>query len=228
MSLELYSETIERLHIVYALDLPGCYSEGLTEEEALRHFPAAVRSYRDWLTSHGEIAPNPPDVFEISGRFESYLLADGYEVNGIFEPERRPPSREFIARCCRLLEYSRVDLLSVLQAIPASQLDMALAAGERTPRQVSEHIARAEWWYLSHFINVPRALLTDHSPGSAAQIEAVQSALINWLTSVPTEQLGAVYVESEEEWSVSKLLRRALWHERTHTAELERFARETG
>ncbi|MGH2559403.1 MAG: DinB family protein [Thermomicrobiales bacterium] len=225
-SLGLYSKDIEKVHILYALDLPGCYSEGATEAEALGNFPAAFGSSCDWLTVHGEAVPDLSGSFEIAGRFASYTLADGYEVNGLFEPERQPPDREFVAGCCRLLGYSRLDLLAAAKAIPTAQRDLAFTAGERTPRQVIEHVARAEWWYLSHFADVPAALHTDHPPGSPTQFEAVQAALINWLTNIPREQLGTVAVDREEEWSVRKLLRRALWHERTHTAELACFARD--
>ncbi len=226
MSLELYSEDIEHLHLLYALDLPGCYSEGATEAEALGNFPAAFAAYGDWLTLHGEAAPDPPEALEIAGRFASYTLANGYEVNGLFEPERWPPNREFIARCRRLLDSSHVDLLAAVQAIPTAQWDRAFTAGARTPRQVVEHVARAECWYLSHFTDVPGEVLTAHPPGSPPQVEAVHAALVNWLTNLPCEQLGAIAVDREEEWSVRKVLRRALWHGRTHTAELARFARD--
>jgi hypothetical protein len=47
---------------------------------------------------------------------------------------------------------------------------------------------------------------------------------MDWLTTASGEKLNAISVSDEEEWSVRKVLRRALWHERTHTAELARWA----
>lgn len=226
----LYAETIEGVHLLHALHRPGCYAEGATEAQGLATVPAASAAYRHWLAAHGEAVPDlpgPPEAFAIVGRFASYTLADGYEVNGLFEPERRPASSAFVARCCRLLGYARVDLLAAARAVPTSRWETALGPGERTPRQVVEHVARAEWWYLSHFADVPRALLDDRPPGSPSQFEAVHAALVDWLANIPCEQLGAITVDREEEWSVRKLLRRALWHERTHTAELARFAGDT-
>ncbi len=63
-------------------------------------------------------------------------------------------------------------------------------------------------------------MIGDHPPGSPAQFEAVHNALIEWVIDIPATQIGAIAVDREEEWSVRKLLRRALWHERVHTAEI--------
>lgn len=221
-SIRLYSEDIDGRHFLYALDLPGCYAEGMIEAEALEHFPLAWASYADWLVSHGDMAPQRPERFVIAERFASYVLPDGYEVNALFAPERRPPSRRFIARCQRLLGYSRADLFAAWQAIPADRQDSAFAAGERSPRQILEHVARAEWWYQSHVAQHAEGPLKDHSPDSLTQLAFARAALLEWLSTASDEDLRIISLSEEEEWSVLKVLRRALWHERTHVAELAR------
>ncbi len=222
-TLPLRLEDIEGVYILHALDLPGCYSEGATEGKAIRNFASTLASYRDWLVTHGELVPVLPEEFDVAERLASYTLADGYEVNAIFEPERSPPSWEFLTLSIRLLRYSGADLLSAFESIPIDQREASLAVGARTPKQILEHVARAEWWYLSHLADVPGALPGDQAPGTPAQFEAVHATLIEWLTDIPAERMGAIVVDREEEWSVRKLLRRALWHERAHTAELARF-----
>lgn len=222
--MELYSEDIEGIHVVFALNLPGCYSDGATETEALGRFPAAFASHRDWLAGNGEAVPDPSEAFAVAGRFASYTLADGYEVNAIFEPERVPPDGETLARGRRLLGYARRDLLAALQAIPNADRAKPSAEGDRSPRQIIEHVARAEWWYLSHLADVRGPCPPGDRLSWTASFEAVDAVLTAWLADVPPERLGAVTVDREEEWSIRKLLRRALWHRRTHTAELTRFA----
>jgi hypothetical protein len=223
-NLRLYSEDIDGRSILHALDLPGCYADGASENEALGRFPLAWASYADWLVSHGDNAPERPEQIVIAERFASYILPDGYEVNALFAPERHPPSRSFIARCQRLLGYSRADQLAAWEAIPADRQDSAFAAGQRTPRQVLDHVARAEWWYLSNLAIIPEEPLIDHASGSTGRLSAIRAALMDWLTTASGEKLNAISVSDEEEWSVRKVLRRALWHERTHTAELARWA----
>jgi predicted RNase H-like HicB family nuclease len=220
-SLRLYSEDTDGRSILYALDLPGCYAEGVSEDEAFERFPLAWASYAELLVTRGDMAPQPPERFVIAERFASYVLSDGYEVNALFAPERHPPSRRFIARCQHLLGYSRANLLEAWQAIPADRQDAASAADKRTPQQILDHVARAEWWYQSHIAQHAEGPLRDHSPDSLAQLACARAALLDWLSTASGEELRIISV-SDEEWSVRKVLRRALWHERTHTAELAR------
>jgi predicted RNase H-like HicB family nuclease len=226
-SLRLYCEDIDGRSVLYALDLPGCYAEGMSEDEALERFPLAWASYADWLVSHGDLAPERPERFTIVERFASYILLDGYEVNALFAPERHPPSRSFIARCQRLLGFSRADLLTTWQAIPADRQDSPAAAGERTPQQILDHLARAEWWYQTHIAEHAERPLIDDPGESLTQLVGVRSSLLNWLSTASDEELRAISVSDEEEWSVRKVLRRALWHERTHSAELACFMEDS-
>lgn len=221
----LYLENIENTYLLHALGLPGCYSEGGSEAEACDNFPDALFSYRDWLVLHGETIPDLPDQFDISERFASYRLTDGFEVNALFEPERWPSTWESITLCIRLLGYSRADLLAAMSSISGNKQDTAIAVGERTPREILEHIARAECWYLSHFTDIPPDLLATHAPGTTSQLEVVRGELVKWLANICPEELGTIKFDREEEWSVRKLLRRALWHERTHCIELIGMAR---
>lgn len=219
--LPLHLEEIEGRVLLFALDLPGCWAEGRTEAEALEEVPAALAAYRAWRAGLGDAVPDqvgqPCVVERIPGRF----LPDGSEVNALFAPERRPPDGALLGLCRRLLERSGEDLVAAMAAIPADRWD-AVPVGDRTPRQTIAHVAQAELWYLGRFTHAPRPLLTDHPSGSPEQFAAVHAALLGWLETAAPNQLGQVIVEREEEWTVRKLLRRALWHERTHTADLRR------
>jgi predicted RNase H-like HicB family nuclease len=220
-TLRLHSEDIDGRVLLFPLDLAGCWAEGATEAEALANLPAALAAYHAWLAVHGETGPDPPGEPRVVERVRSRLLRDGYEVNALFAPERRPPDRALLVRGRRLLVHAGADLLAALGAIPEHRRNVA-PAGTRTPRQIVEHVARAELWYLRHFVGAPTTLVADHPPGSEEQFSAVHAALLDWLATASPEQLGQLTVEREEEWSVRKLLRRALWHARTHTADLAR------
>jgi predicted RNase H-like HicB family nuclease len=220
-TLRLHSEDIDGRVLLFPLDLPGCWAEGGTEAEALADVPASFAAYAAWLAAHGEAAPDPPGASRVVERVRSRVLADGYEVNALFAPERPPPDRALLFLGRHLLDHAGADLLAALGAIPEDRRDVA-PTGRRTPRQVVEHVARAELWYLRHFVDAPTTLVFNHPPGSEEQFSAVHAALLDWLATASPEQLGQLTVEREEEWSVRKLLRRALWHARTHTWELAR------
>jgi hypothetical protein len=221
--LPLYLEDIERVYILHALDLPGCYSEGADETVALSRFAAALSAYLDWCARHAERVPLLPDDYAITERFASYTLPSGYEVNALFRPERAPADRELLALYRRLLGHAGADILAAARSVPADRWHAPATVGDRTPARVLEHVARAERWYLSHFTDPPSWTTGVEPPSLVASFEAVHDALLVWLASAPADQLGAIAVDREEEWSVRKLLRRALWHLRTHTAELARF-----
>lgn len=220
----VHLEDIDRVHLAFPLDLPGCYAEGNTEAAALANAPAALAAYRDWRTRHDGPIPPPPAAVRVVERVPSRALAGGYEVNALFAPERRPPDPAFLALGRRLLVAADADLRAALEAIPEGGRDRAPGPGERTPRQVAAHVAQAGWWYLTQVADVPHRAPDDHPVGSTARVAAVHAALLDWLATASPARLAAVTVSQEEEWSVRKLLRRALWHARTHAAELRRVA----
>lgn len=217
--LPLHQEEVEGRVLLFALDRPGCWAEGGSEAEALANVPAAVAASAAWIDAHGETPPAPPGDPRVVQRVAARVLADGYEVNALFGPERRPPDRALLARDVRLLHHAGSDLLAAIEAIPPDRRDAA-SADERSPRQIVEHVAEAELWYLRHFEDTPVELVSDHPPDAAARFATVHAALVGWLSRAAPASLAMVTVEREEAWSVRKLLRRALWHARTHTAEL--------
>lgn len=222
--LPIHLEEIDGVHLAFALDLPGCYAEGATEAMAIANAPVALAAYRDWRARHDAPIPAPPAAVRVVEHVPSRRLADGYEVNALFAPERRSPDAAFLALGHRLLVAADADVRAALEAIPEAGRDRAPNPGERTPRQVAEHVAQAGWWYLTQVADVPPRPPVAYPAGSAARVAAVHAAILDRLATASPARLAAVTVSQEEEWSVRKLLRRALWHARTHAAELRRVA----
>lgn len=219
--LRLCGETIDGRASLFALDEPGWYAEGTDEAEALANVPKAIAEFDAWLTVHGEDPPAWPDHWEIAERFTTYGLPGGFEVNGIFAVEREAPSADLVATTIRGLGFCRADLERVAATMPDDGWTQPLGPGERTPAEVLTHIARAECWYLSHFTDAAEVALASEPPGTVEQMLAVQDALVDWLRQASGDDLVRVVVDREEEWTVAKLIRRALWHERIHLRELE-------
>lgn len=218
-SLPLFLEDIEGVFLLFALDLPGCFAEGGSEAEALSSFPAALADYCAWLAAHGESEPAARASIRVAERIESYRLADGYEVNALFAPERSPPDQHFLDQSLRLLRASGADFSAAVRSIPVEEWDEPLGTGERTVRQVVDHVIRAEAWYLSHFADSTRLETLHQTPDPLVRFDLGRAALIAWLMNAPSDRLALV-IQEEEEWTARKLIRRTLWHERTHRAEI--------
>jgi predicted RNase H-like HicB family nuclease/uncharacterized damage-inducible protein DinB len=221
-TVRLYLEDIEGDWFGWIEGFPGAYSQGATPQEAAQRAPQALLRYAAWLQSHGEPVPSAlagqtsadlrPEIIEVH---HAALTDTGYEINGFFEPDARPLDEEEIALYLRLLQYSRADLLKAAQAIPPQQWDSAPFGG-KSVRAILTHLASAERFYLT-CLHLPVALPSTSDP--LEQLAVVRGELERLMSALSSEGRRMI-VQHEEKWSARKTLRRALWHERYHTAQL--------
>ena len=93
--------------------------------------------------------------------------------------------------------------------------------GERwTIRGILDHIGKAEFWYLDR-LDLARS--QDELPSEPGErLNMVRQQL---LTTLPKLAGSSQVVGVDGEfWSPRKLLRRAVWHERDHTAHIRKLS----
>jgi len=209
----------------WALDYLGLATWAPTRDEVLERMPAKYEEYRAWLGVHrfGDLEPG--------SRIDIAEEIHGDEV--LFTPDRRPTTESEINRTVQLLQASRSDLISVLEDLPAAALDWDPPyerflpwASWRTARQVAVHIANTETHYYLTAIGfdppwepVPsdsewHSFLADRRADAIRFISELRGAS------------DLVRVDNTEAWSVRKVLRRMVWHERLHTKSLRRILDE--
>lgn len=216
-------EDIEPDHwVAWVLDLPGCFSSGVTQEDAVSLLPASVAAYREWLVHHGlRAADEPIDIDSESIEvFRAFKSEGDHLVNAFFAGDRRALAMNDVARGLALLDCSRRDLLA-LPAPLSPSLHLRPIDGELhgSLAGILSHVAGAEQWYLSHWGRaVPR---TDLPAEPLAQLEVVRRRTRRTLARLVGDE--AVVTHRGERWSARKLLRRALWHERDHTQHIARL-----
>ena len=141
----------------HVLALPGCFAKASSEEEARARLPQTIREYWAWLDCHGEKVPSHDEgiVVEVA----EVVPSDAGFVSGdkvaLFGPDREAPTERELEIYLRRMEYSRQDLLELAQRIPGRLMNAVPGEGQRTIRQTLQHIARAEWWYLSRIYQEP-------------------------------------------------------------------------
>lgn len=98
----------------------------------------------------------------------------------------------------------------------------------RTIELMLEHIADVEWWYLHNL-----RLLEGVRPPSSYErngfdyLSKIRDAISDRLKHASTEELERVVTTSvQEQWTLRKVLRRLVWHERYHTAAIESGLRQ--
>lgn len=121
----------------------------------------------------------------------------------------------------RLLDWSRQDLLKVVESLPPEQVYKPIESEvHQTIAGVLEHISRAENWYLD------RLDLATEWPslpeGAVDKLAAVRTNMRDQLVKLIGET--RVTASCGERWSARKVLRRTLWHERDHTQHIVELA----
>jgi len=219
-------EDIEPNHwVAWVFELPGCFSKALNREDAVANAPLRIAEYFKWLSSHNYKAPRvaEPIEVEVIESFNSFVSEGDYIVNAFFKDDRRLLSHDEIEHVLRLLEYTRSDLLQVIQQIPSDQLDKLLRGEvQGSLRGILNHVAWAEWWY---FDRLNLAFKEEQMPSNImSRLEKVRvhtrRQLLQLVSNTTiTERIG-------EQWSARKIVRRTLWHERAHTQQIIRYLKQ--
>src|SRR5690348_7431139 len=134
-------ENFEAQHwVVYVFALPGCFSSGETEDQALSYVPQEVKNWFAWLNGHSGIEDDvvgefPPEAYQIGSveSFYAYPAAEDpeYIVNAFFEDDAHPLMLADIQDGLQMLEYTREDLLAAVKDLSPKILNKTMPGNER-------------------------------------------------------------------------------------------------
>jgi len=216
--------------IAWALEHPGCYAYGKDADSALGAFPAALRTYSNWISQHEpswlraqNVEVNVDGVwnnFSINEKFERVETGENlYAVESWFQYDWKPLTSEEIEHALKLLSWSRADLLKTIEGLSTEKLDEVYPGERWSIYGILRHLGGAEWWYMQR---LGRAFSQARLPKTPMErLEKVRKAFVE---SLPKwEGLKQVTGVDGEFWSPRKVLRRALWHERDHTEHIHKL-----
>jgi predicted RNase H-like HicB family nuclease len=223
-TLRLYLEAIDGDWFGWMETFPGAYSQGATPEEATQAAPDALGDYLRWLRAHDE--PLPAHLqgltrldfrVEVVATYQPRRIASGLEINGFFAPDERPLDEEDLERYFRLLSHARADMRKALRALPPEAFHTA-PFGAKPVCDILRHVAEKELFSLSCLRLKPEIPASDDCIGL---LEAARREFERAIRAMPEHKRGEVFTAQGERWSLRKALRRALWHERYHAAQIE-------
>ncbi|MEO8612157.1 MAG: DinB family protein [Chloroflexota bacterium] len=224
-------EDIEPGHwVAYVLALPGCFNTADSEEHAVSGAPKAVQDWFYWMYAHTGMADMADDFSAESyaiGNVESFYAHPAaedpeYLVNAFFEEDARPLLFSELLDGLELMEYTRADMLSLVNGFSPKVLNTPIPGDTRfgSIAGILKHVAVVEWWYCE------RMGLVDFDWSSLPEdpLQALEVVRANTVSRLPdltddprvNELVG-------ERWSARKVLRRALWHERDHTEHIRKL-----
>jgi hypothetical protein len=226
----------------WVLDLPGCIAGGRDTRELHTMLPLAIAEHASWLRSHDAVdvgAADPADYGAAAAGWEIAERVDGgaLEATGgefCFEADRAPLDHTELASLIDRIEFARDELLTAVRALPDAVLDWVppdsavqsfdpWAPEPRTVREVVRHTLQLEVYYRDGLRDGPAAGIFE----SVAEPASERSRTLELLRSMDDEALSRVYHpvrpsrQAHEPWTVRKVVRRLVSHDRTHAAEVQ-------
>lgn len=204
--------------LLYAGNLPGAFTRGASREEALKKMPGEARAFLRWMDA---AAPEPLEPVVVQEKASELNIRDA-DSDVLFDSERQPLTREEYEALKGLALKSAADFLALYEAIPDRNRGCAVPRKTfygQVPRTAEEmycHTRNVNSYYWGE-IGV--------EADNEGTILACRQRGFEALEAQPDFLAGQVFQGSyAEEWSLAKVLRRFLWHDRIHAKAMYRMA----
>ena len=207
--------------LVYAEHYTGAYARGSSLQEALGKLQHELVIYAKW---RGLQVPGDVE-FELSQDRSSALNIADADSDVLFDSERVPLSAEEYEQLKHLALKSAVDFLALYDAVPdkhsTSNPERMTFYGKvpGTAYEMYEHTKNVNAYYFGEIgvdADNDGDIVSCRRRGFVA-LERQSGFLANPVT------VGSY----GEEWSLRKVLRRFVWHDRIHAKAMVRMARRT-
>lgn len=219
MTINLIDEYNSGGHLVHFENFVGAYVRGKTLVECLNKVPDELKKYLLWANSiiiDGDIGN-----FEVKKKFSILKTCDA-DSDIIFNREKEPISLNEYERLKALALKSAQDFLSLYLSIPDKNATTLLPRetfyGQRpiTPYQMYLHTTSVNSYYFGEI-----GINADNEP----DIYTCRMKGFQELEKQADFLSNRVFVGSyNEQWSLKKLLRRFIWHDRIHAKAMFRVA----
>ena len=208
--------------LIYADQFPGAYTRGATKDEALSKMPAEVRSYIAWKT--GQYPPGWPEIRMIQENASELAIEDA-DTDVLFDREIGVLDEKAYITLTALVLKSARDFQRLYDAVPDKDRSVLperstfYGSVPRTARQMYDHTRGVNAFYFGK-IQVPAddaGRIDDCRERGFAALESLPGYLEN---RVSDDGFG-------EQWSLKKVCRRFIWHDRIHAKAMYRMAERT-
>ena len=207
--------------ILYAERFVGAYTRGRTPEEAVRKMHAEVKAWLQWK----EMSSAESLEVEIVQEKDSDLMISDADSDVIFEQERTEIGMAEYLELKELALKSAQDFLILYEAVPDKNTSCLpprttfYGEAPRTASEMYEHTKNVNAYYFGE-IGV--------DADNEGNIVACRKRGFERLEQKPNFLAMDVCDGSYgEEWSLRKVLRRFVWHDRIHARAMFRMAEKT-
>ena len=204
--------------ILYADNYIGAFTRGKNKEDAIRKMPAEIGSYLKWI---GEFPSGSMDLDIVQEKTSRLAISDA-DSDVLFDEEKKPLSMNEYQEIKALALKSARDFLTLYQAIPdknKSCLPIRNTFYGQVPRtadEMYEHTKNVNAYYFSE--------IGIEADNNGSIIECRQRGFK--LLEKQPDFLNNIVCKGSygEDWSLRKVLRRFVWHDRIHAKAMYRMA----
>lgn len=226
----------------HVVELPGCFSRGASRGEALGALPGEVDARLRWLGERGVEHPGRSELVVVEEECGVPELGESGGAVALFLTDLEPVGGGFLRSAEELMARSREELLGAVGGLSDEALDATPIPGKRSIRRDISHIVNAEEWYVSRLgaryqgvyeaglrEEVGRRRLTPVERLRVTRphmVAALEAALAEGRQGPFTRGRYTRY--KWERWTLRKVLRRFLEHEREHLRTINRTLDASG
>ncbi len=207
--------------LLYAIEYVGAFTRGASLEEAVSKMPQEIRMYCRWLET------DEPEQIEckIAQEANSALMIRDADSDVLFDAERPALSRSEYDQLKAIVLKSARDFHALYEAVPdqhQSCLKLRQTFYSQIPRTAQEmyvHTRDVNTYYFGEI-----GVEADHS----SDILSCRERGFAQLEKQPDFLNNQIFEGSYDElWSLRKVLRRFIWHDRIHARAMWRMALRT-
>ena len=203
--------------ILYASNFVGAFSRGASKEEAVLKMPEEIRRFQLW---RDETPPDDYDIVIVQEKKSDLQIRDA-DSDVLFATEKEPLSAEEYQYLKSLAMKSAGDFYSLYSSFPDKHKSALpyrktfYGSVPRTAEEMYQHTKNVNEYYFSE-IGVEADNEGTIVSCRARGFEALES-ITGYLS------LESVAGSYGEQWSVRKVLRRFIWHDRIHAKAMYRM-----
>ena len=205
--------------LLYAIDYIGAYARGKNLEEARQKMPKEIISYCKWCKKDFS---DDMEIIIVQEKASDLAICDA-DSDVLFDSEKEPLTMEEYNQLKSLALKSAQDFLNFYRSIPdkdatvKSERKTFYGQVPRSANEMYEHTKSVNAYYFAE-IEVDADNKGDIYECRKRGFEALE-ANPNFLKN------ATINGSYGEDWTLRKLLRRFIWHDRIHAKAMYRLAR---
>lgn len=205
-------------YLLYSETFPGAYTRGSSLEEAMSKLPDEIKKYCIWASVEMN---NNVESLIIQEKHSNLKISDA-DSDVIFVTEKKPLTIEEYNVRKKLVIKSAEDFQKLYESIPNKDMtslqerDSFYGPIPRTAREMYNHTNSVTNYYIGEI---------------GAVIENLDNIIENRIQALKVIEAQQNYLQNQvfdgsygEEWSLRKVLRRFIWHDRIHAKAMYRMA----